>query len=133
MGRPEVGLAEVDLTPEGKADPLLQGFEPRVETFQWHGAEVSKLPDGAIVLAANPACPVQAFRCGRHAYGFQYHCEITATTVSDWERIPAYRASLDQALGAAEAARLGPKVRDRLPAFRRAAQRLNDNLMATVA
>lgn len=133
MARPEVGLAEVDLTPAGQADPLLQGFAPRIETFQWHGAEISRLPDGATILAANAACPVQAFRCGRHAYGFQFHCEITATTVGDWERIPAYQASLEQALGREEAGRLGSTVRERLPAFRRAAERLNDNLMTTLA
>ena len=133
MARPEVGLAEVDLTPAGQADPVLQGFAPSIETFQWHGAEVSRLPAGAAILAANAACPVQAFRSGRHAYGFQFHCEIMAETVGDWERIPAYRASLEQALGIEEAARLGPKVAERLPAFRRAAQRLNDNLMTTLA
>lgn len=133
MARPEVGLAQVDLTPEGQADPVLRGFAPRLETFQWHGAEVSRLPDGAEILAANSACPVQAFRCGRHAYGFQFHCEIMASTVADWERIPAYHASLERALGPEEAARLGPKVHERLPAFRLAAQRLNDNLMTSVA
>lgn len=133
MARPEVGLAEVDLTPEGQVDPVLRGFAPRLETFQWHGAEVSRLPEGSTVLAANAACPVQAFRWGRVAYGFQYHCEITASTVGDWERIPAYRASLEQALGEAGAARLGPTVRDRLPEFRRAARRLNANLIDAVA
>ncbi len=133
MARPEVGLTDVAVTLAGRSDPVLRDFGPTVETFQWHGAEVSKPPDGAEVLAANAACPVQAMRCGRHAYGFQYHCEITATTVSDWERIPAYRASLEQALGSAEAAGLGSKVRARLPEFRRAARRLNDNLMATLA
>ncbi len=133
MARPEVGLAEVDLTPEGQVDPLLSNFAARVETFQWHGAEVSRLPAGAAILAANAACPVQAFRCGRSAYGFQYHCEITATTVSDWERIPAYRASLERALGMDAAVRLGSKVRERLPDFRRAAWRLNANLMTALA
>lgn len=133
MARPEVGLADVDLTPNGRADPLLRGFPPRVETFQWHGAEVSRLPEDAEILAANAACPVQAFRCGRRAYGVQYHCEITASTVADWGAIPAYRASLEQALGRAEAARLASVVEPRLPDFRIAARRLNDNLMAILA
>ena len=133
MARPEVGLREVELTAKGQGDPLLRGFAPRVETFQWHGAEVSTLPAGAEILAANPACPVQAFRCANNAYGFQYHCEITASTVSDWESIPAYRASLEEALGPDDAARLATVVRARLAEFRRAAQRLNDNLMSAVA
>lgn len=99
MARPEVGLAAVDLTPDGQRDPILDGFPSTVETFQWHGAEVSALPEGAEILAANAACPVQAMRWGRHAYGFQYHCEIERSTVDDWEAIPAYKASLEEALG----------------------------------
>ena len=130
MARPEVGLAEVELTPTGQIDPLLSGFTPQVETFQWHGAEISRLPDDADVLAANSACPVQAIRFGRHAYGFQYHCELTASTVDDWERIPAYKTSLEQALGRERAAGLAAEVAPRLPDFRRAAGRLNGNLMA---
>lgn len=132
MVRPEVGLADVDLTFKGQVDPVLKGFPTRLETFQWHGAEVSRLPEGSDILAANPACPIQAFRYGPHAYGFQYHCEITSSTVSDWEAIPAYMASLEQALGP-DAAHLASTVRPRLPEFRRSARRLNDNLLNIVS
>jgi GMP synthase-like glutamine amidotransferase len=133
MARPEVGMAEVSLTPAGLDDPLLAGSPPRVETFQWHGAEISRLPEGAVVLAGNDACPVQAIRWGRYAYGFQYHVEITATTVADWERIPEYKASLQAALGAEKAAGLGAVVAAKLGDFQIAARRLHDNLAALVA
>jgi GMP synthase-like glutamine amidotransferase len=132
MTRPEVGLADVELTSAGQQDRLLAGFPSKIETFQWHGAEISRLPDGAVVLAANEACPVQAIRWGRHAYGFQYHCEITAATVSEWQQIPEYKASLDQALGAEEASRLEQRVLPKLPAFHTAASRLNANLSSIV-
>lgn len=131
MARPEVGLADVALTLKGQVDPVLAGFPARIETFQWHGAEVSRLPDGAAVLASNAACPVQAFRYGAHAYGFQFHCELTPSTVSDWEAIPDYKASLEQALGS-KASGLAAEVASKLPDFRRAARRLNDNLMGLV-
>lgn len=132
MAKPEVGLSLVALTPAGRTDPILFGFASEVETFQWHGAEVNRLPQGAEILAANGACPVQAMRYGRHAYGFQYHCEILPSTVEDWERIPAYRQSLVEALGVAEAENLAATVLPRLPSFRRAARRLNDNFMALI-
>lgn len=132
MAAPEVGLTTVDLTLDGRADPVFAGFPERVDCFQWHGAEVTRLPEGAVVLAANAACPTQAIRWGRHAYGFQYHCEITASTVADWEAIPEYKASLEAALGREEAALLGERVLPRLPAFRAAARCLNDNLSAIV-
>lgn len=132
MAKPEVGFAPVDLTPAGVADPLLKGFPPRIETFQWHGAEIKRLPEGTTVLAANAACPTQAIRWGRHAYGFQYHVEITPSTVPEWNRIPVYQASLQAALGEKDAALLEGRVASRLPAFRAAAERVNENLMAIV-
>jgi GMP synthase-like glutamine amidotransferase len=133
MARPEVGLADVELTPAGQRDPIFAGFAARVETFQWHGAEISRLPNGAEVLASNAASLVQAMRWGRHAYGFQYHMEITGETVTDWELIPAYKTSLELALGIQEASRLDEIVAPRLSAFRQAARRLNRNLSTIIS
>lgn len=133
MATPEVGLADIALTPAGRADPFLAGLGPSVQTLQWHGAEVQRLPEGAQVLAANAACPVQAFRWGRHAYGVQCHIEITASTVTDWNRIPEYRATLEASLGMEGAAALTAAATRQLPAFCETARRLDDNLAAIVA
>ena len=132
MGVPEVGLTQVELTAEGAADPIFAGFPNSIETFQWHSAGVKRLPEGAVTLAATAACPIQALRYGRHAYGFQYHVEITPKTVPEWRAIPAYAASLDKALGADGAAALEGDTARRLPAFREAASRLNANLMSLI-
>jgi GMP synthase-like glutamine amidotransferase len=132
MREPEVGLATVELTQDGRRDPLLVNFTSPVETFQWHGAEISSLPAGMTVLATNAACPVQAVRFGRHAYGFQYHVEITAATVGEWGNIPEYKASLERALGKERAARLEDEVAAKLGDFGRAARRLDENLSAIV-
>lgn len=132
MPAPEVGPAEVVLSAAGRADPIFAGFGDRIETFQWHGAAVLELPEGAVALAGNAMTPYQALRWGRQAYGFQYHVEITPSTVPDWRAIPAYAASLEAALGATGAAALEAEVARRLPAFEAAASRLNANLMAIV-
>jgi GMP synthase-like glutamine amidotransferase len=133
MNRPEIGLGEVGLTNAGARDPLFAGFAARVETFQWHGAEVSQLPAGAEILAENPLCPVQAFRFGPHAYGLQYHVEITASTVAEWSDIAEYRASLELTLGPHAITDLDESVGRRLPSFAASARRLNDNLMGIMA
>ncbi|NEU99591.1 type 1 glutamine amidotransferase [Bradyrhizobium uaiense] len=133
MQRPEVGLAKVELTAEGHSDPLFDGFGGTMQTFQWHGAEVIDMPAGAVVLAHNDACAVQAIRWGRHAYGLQYHVEITPQTVGEWEAEPAYRASLEQSLGPVDAARLNDVVSPRLAEFRSAAKRINDNFFSILA
>lgn len=133
MDRPEVGLADVELTPEGLNDPLLLGMGRTMHTFQWHGAEAKKLPAGVTILARNPACAVQAIRYGEHAYGLQYHVEITPDTVSDWEAVPAYKISLEQSLGPEEAARLKQTVEPHLVSFRATAQRIDSNFMNILA
>ncbi|WP_395449676.1 type 1 glutamine amidotransferase [Aminobacter sp. UC22_36] len=133
MSAPEVGLASVELTAAGRADRLFAGVDPAIETLQWHGAEVSELPQGGEILAANAACPIQAMRVGQNAYGFQYHMEITGRTVGDWSQISEYAASLEQALGADEAGRLAQIVAPHLPAFRATAQRINDNFFAAIS
>lgn len=128
--RPEVGLTPVELTAEGRRDPLFSGFEATIETFQWHGAEVADAPEGATVLASSAACGVQAMRWGACAYGLQFHPEITRETVADWRRIPEYWASLRKALGDDGAEALEQLVSIRLPAFREAAGRLDGNFQA---
>jgi GMP synthase-like glutamine amidotransferase len=130
---PEVGLGTVELTAAGLGDPLFAGFANPVETFQWHGAEVTRLPEGATVLARNDLCAVQALRVGRAAYGVQYHVEIGHDTVSDWEAIPAYAASLEQALGKEGVDRLAVDTLARLEPFAAAARRLNDNFLKVIA
>jgi GMP synthase-like glutamine amidotransferase len=132
MAEPEVGMAKVALTEAGKADPLLAGFAPEVEIFQWHGAGISTMPEGAVILAENAACATQAIKWGPYAYGFQYHVEITPRTVAEWSAVPEYKASLERALGFELAAKLEGMVAAKLPEFRLAAERLNGNLLAMV-
>lgn len=130
---PEVGPTPVTLTEAGRADPLFAGLGPTLDTFQWHGAEVAALPPDAEVLAANEACAVQALRVGARAYGLQFHIELTDRTVPEWQAVPEYAASLEQALGAEGAATLEQDTAARLPGYAVSARRLNDALMALVA
>ncbi|NLE64544.1 MAG: hypothetical protein GX606_01355 [Elusimicrobia bacterium] len=42
------------------------------------------LPEGSVLLASSPGCPVQAFRVGERAYGLQFHAEITGKSIEEW-------------------------------------------------
>ena len=132
MDQPEIGVGEVTLTDAGRRDPLFAGFAPPVETFQWHGAEISRLPDGADVLATNSSCPIQAFRYGPHAYGLQYHVEITGSTVEEWSSIPEYRVGLERMLGAGGVGQISEMLAHRLASFSASTRRLNENISAIV-
>lgn len=130
MASPEVGILEVDLTPEGLEDPLFRGAQPRADYFQWHSCAVLELPPGGVSLARSPACAVQALRLGACAYGVQFHMELTGRTVRDWGGVPAYAEALEKAMGKGALADLEREVAQRLPAFNREARRVYDNFMA---
>jgi GMP synthase-like glutamine amidotransferase len=99
---PEVGLLPVELTAEGRADPVFGGLESDLATLQWHG-DTFDLPDGAVRLASSPAYANQAFRSER-AYGVQFHLEVSAEMAREWAEVPEYVDSLERTLGSQSAA-----------------------------
>ena len=132
MAEPEVGIMEVSLTGAGRADPLLAGLDATVTCLQWHGCAVTALPEGAVSLASSPLCAIQALRVGRHAYGLQYHVELTPATVPEWGAVPAYQDSLERALGPDGLAPFEAEAARHMPSFNRDARILYDNFMALV-
>ena len=133
MAKPEVGLAQISQTGAGRADAIFAHLPATMTTLQWHGVEVTKLPPDAEILAANPACAVQAMRVGKHAYGVQYHLEILPSTVADWQAIPAYRTALNAAIGVEAAQRLQADVVPHLPDFHSFAAQITAGLTALMA
>lgn len=129
MAAPEVGILDVALTEAGRQDPLLGGGPARFKALQWHGAEVAEPPPGAAVLAASPACAVQALRVGDAAWGIQYHLEMTADTVRQWGEVPAYGCALDATLGPGSLPRLDREAAAHMAGFNREARRLYDAFM----
>ena len=115
-----IGRVTVTLTPEGRADPLLVDLPERFEAFVGHKEAVGELPRHAVRLASSPACPVQAFRVGRHVYATQFHPELDIHGLCT--RIDVYRHAgyfePDQAESVKEMARAGrvfepPKILQR--------------------
>jgi GMP synthase (glutamine-hydrolysing) len=100
----EIGWYDVELTAPGRRDAVLSSFSATQSVFQWHEDGIS-LPDGAVNLATSSACPVQAFRYGEHAYGFQFHLEVDASLVERWLTVPD-----NQPILAAEAGRIDPQL-----------------------
>jgi GMP synthase-like glutamine amidotransferase len=72
----EVGYHTVELTEEGKADPLFRGFQSPVTVLQLHG-DAFDLPKDATLLATSRVCTNQAFRWGDKTYGTLFHNEYT--------------------------------------------------------
>jgi GMP synthase-like glutamine amidotransferase len=81
--RPEIGWFEVELTPEGEADPVLGALPGRFEAFEWH-SYAFEVPPGGVLLARNPVC-AQAFRVGEAAWAVQFHPEVTREMLEAWK------------------------------------------------
>jgi GMP synthase (glutamine-hydrolysing) len=78
---PEIGWHAVELTPAGRADPVLGVLPPRFDAFQWHHYAFEVPPQGT-ELARSDAC-TQVFRLGQ-AWGLQFHAEVTRAMIHEW-------------------------------------------------
>ena len=85
---PEIGVLPVELTPEGRADPIFDQMADQQHALQWHSVAVAQPPEDAVVLASSPVCGVQAMRVGERAWSMQYHVEVEDDTVRNWGEIP---------------------------------------------
>ena len=124
--RPEVGLLPVELTPEGRDDPLFAGVDEPLVSLQWHG-DTFDLPDGAALLARSPLVPNQALRAAERAYGVQFHLEVTGEMAREWAAVPAYKRSLADTLGEEDGARFIADVERRADELHPSARRLFAN------
>jgi GMP synthase-like glutamine amidotransferase len=73
-GRWEIGWLPVTINEAGMSDPLLTGLDRTFFAFLWHGDQVTRLPEGAVLLASSERCPVQVFRLGSQpVWGLQFN------------------------------------------------------------
>ena len=79
----EIGFHDVNLTNEGRADPLLGKLRHTESVFHWH-SDTFDLPAGAKHLASSSLTRNQAFRFGESAYGLQFHPEVTPRMIAQW-------------------------------------------------
>jgi GMP synthase-like glutamine amidotransferase len=121
----EAGIRPVQLTAAAGDDPVLGRLAATFCTLQWHGAEVRREPDDAVVLASNETCAVQAVRVGPCAWGVQFHPEVGPLKAAEWGEHPMFRALLE--------ASAGPGGADRYPAERQRASRAMASTTATLA
>ncbi|RZI94485.1 MAG: glutamine amidotransferase [Microbacterium sp.] len=86
--REPISVADLSLTPEGAADPLLAGLPERFTGFVGHKEAISVLPRTARLLVRGERCPVQMFRVRQNVYATQFHPELDLDGITT--RIHAY-------------------------------------------
>ncbi len=90
----EVGWHNVQLTEDGRADPVIGHFRDTERLFQMHG-DTFDLPQGAVLLAKSAVCPGQAFRYGEKAYGLQFHLEVDKAMIDRFLLVKENRQELE--------------------------------------
>ena len=79
----EFGFYDLQITEEGRNDPLFAGLPDYHRVFHWH-EDTFDLPAGAILLATSENTKNQAFRYGNRVYGLQYHIELDEPLFAAW-------------------------------------------------
>jgi len=86
----EVGTFGIELTPEGRRDPLFSHLPEVFPVQLGHHDRIGVLPPGLVELARSERCPYQAVRIhGKPVYGTQFHPEMGAGQLR--ERLEIYR------------------------------------------
>ena len=85
----DTGPVAVELTAAAADDPVFGGIARRFTALTAHKEGTDRLPPGAVLLASNDGCPVQAYRVGDRLYATQFHPEPTAKAFT--ERMAVYR------------------------------------------
>lgn len=80
---PDGDFFTVELTDQGKADPLFKGLQHAFAVFHLHG-ETVELTDDMILLGNGKFCPNQIVKVGSCAYGIQCHFELTPDMFESW-------------------------------------------------
>ena len=75
------GPVRIEVTPEGREDPVLAGVAASFYGYVGHKEAVRTLPPHAQLLATGQDCPVQMFRIGQNMYATQFHPELTARSL----------------------------------------------------
>ncbi len=88
VARSEAGIeigAKLVAKRDVAAEDVLFGPVPFApDVVQYHQDEIVELPAGAVLMAASPRYPHQAFRLGDRAWGTQFHIETDTAMFADW-------------------------------------------------
>ena len=73
----EIGCKTIELSPAAAGDALLSAWPQQFAVHLTHRQTVTRVPDGAQVLASSDQDPHQVLRYGKNALSTQFHPEFT--------------------------------------------------------
>jgi GMP synthase-like glutamine amidotransferase len=96
-GTPESGAVLIETTPEGREDAVLGVLGDGAHMIENHVDQITQLPPSAVHLAASDDVANQAFRVGPRMWGLQFHPEVGAERVAQWDESALGRKGFDKA------------------------------------
>ncbi|MFC4139538.1 MULTISPECIES: GMP synthase [unclassified Microbacterium] len=81
----------IRITAAGADDPVFGPSAPQMDVLTAHKEGSAEPPPGAVLLATNDDCPVQAYRVGDRLYATQFHPEPTPQDFA--HRMDFYRST----------------------------------------
>jgi len=123
-----IGFYRVELTEEGRRDPLFVGLPEYQQVFHWH-EDTFDIPQGAVQLATNPHTRNQAFRYGSSAYGMQYHIELTPGMMNSWLLDAPFHSEIVKWIGEEGATRAVEEGRRLYPLYREHTRIMFENFL----
>ena len=92
---PDHDYFTVELTTEGRKDPLFEGLNSSFKVFHLHG-ETVELTGQMTLLGTGTYCRNQIVKVGSNAYGIQCHFELTPEMFENWINEDADLLQLDK-------------------------------------
>lgn len=120
----ELGWLPITLTPPGRDDIIHTGLPWDMQAFHFHRDEITKLPDGARLIASSKQCKAQTWTYGLRVYAFQWELTATPAMIETWMERDS--AALTEASTTIEAMR--EELAERYDAFVRLTQRLYESI-----
>ncbi len=128
LPKEHIGFLTIHFTQAGQNDPLYHGMPGYQQAFQWH-EDCFELPLGAVSLAHHQDGANQAFRYLSHAYGLQYHIELTEDMLDTWLHDPALKKEFIDEYGTEQYEKTEQQAVELYPTYAKHARTLVENFL----
>lgn len=95
-GTPESGAVLITTTAAGRNDPVLGLLGEGAHMIENHVDQITQLPADAVLLGRSADVENQAFRIGKRVWGLQFHPEVNAERIAQWDESALGKKGFDR-------------------------------------
>ena len=95
-GTSESGAVLITTTAAGRNDPVLGVLGDGAHMIENHVDQITQLPADAVLLGRSADVENQAFRIGKRVWGLQFHPEVNAERIAQWDESALGKKGFDR-------------------------------------